>query len=362
MKLVKRLGALLLAGILLAATLCACVKKENDAPDGMMVASAAGVDYMLYVPTTWNLNTFYGVSGAYRDASAQSAVSVQTYASATLASAEGENRNALFWQTSVLPQIESRALNGDVKAYIADEAHAAHALYLGGAPAEYRHVTALVPAREGERETLHFVYVIAERSGSFYVLSFSGTEAAYKLCESDLDKIIAEFAFAETPYTPSKTAWKPAKVKEVPGGMKIASSDEVAYRFFAPETWTVDAYQRIFAAVEPNDRTNVSVVAYLPAESGMSVEEFHQMTIDLMAKTSGTGAYEAIAEKEGKLGGVAAMDYEFRYTVGGAVYHYRQLVAPYRGMFYTMTYTATEAHYGEHLEEFERMATELIFR
>ena len=361
MKLLKRCAGVLLAILLLSATLASCVKKENDAPDGMMIASAAGADYMLYVPTTWNLNTLYGVSGAYRDATAQSAVSVQKYPSGDFESAEGENRSALYWETVLLPQIGGRALNGEVTPYTADEAHAAHAFYLGGVSAEYRHVTALVFAREEERQTLHFVTAIAERNANFYVLSYTGTEEAYKLSESDLDKILTEFTFTDTPYTPKKAAWTPAKVT-APEGMQVASSDEVAYRFFAPADWRVDSYQRIFAAVEPNDRSNVSMVAYLPVESGMSVPEFHNMTIDLMAEVSGAGAYEAIAEKEGTLGGVAAMDYEFRYTVGGVAYHYRQLIATYRGMFYTMTYTATEEHFAEHTVAFEKMAAELLFR
>ena len=355
----KRLISAILVCFLLAATLAACVKKENDAPDGMMIASAAGADYMLYVPTTWNLNTYYGVSGAYRDATAQSTVSVQKYASGSLESAEGENRNALYWETVCLPQIQNRALNGEVTPAEGD-AHPV-SFYLGGTPAEYRHVTALVTARDGTRATLHFVYAVAERSGSFYVLSYSGTDAAYELCKDDLDKILTEFTFTDTPYTPAKAAWKPAKVTP-PEGMQVASSDEVAYRFFAPADWKVDVNQRIFAAVEPNDRSNVSMVAYLPAESGMSVSEFHQMTVDLMASVSGEGAYAAVAEQEGTLGGKAAMDYEFRYTVGGVAYHYRQLVATYRGMFYTMTYTAAEEHYAEHLGQFEKMAAELIFR
>lgn len=296
----KRILSAMLVCFLLAAILASCVKKENDAPDGMMIASAAGADYMLYVPTTWNLNTYYGVSGAYRDAAAQSTVSVQKYASGSLEGAEGENRNALYWETVCLPQIKSRALNGEVTP-VEDDAHPA-SFYLGGKPAEYRHVTALVSYGEKEQKTLHFVYAVAERSGYFYVLSYSGTDAAYELCKDDLDKILTEFTFTDTPYAPSKAAWKPAKVTP-PEGMQVASSDEVAYRFFAPADWKVDVNQRIFAAVEPNDRSNVSMVAYLPAESGMSVAEFHQMTVDLMGKVSGEGAYAAIAEQEGTLGG-----------------------------------------------------------
>ena len=112
----------------------------------------------------------------------------------------------------------------------------------------------------------------------------------------------------------------------------------------------------------PNDKSNVSMVAYLPDKSGMSVDEFHQMTVDLMAQVVGSGAYTELAVKEGILGDVKAKDYEFRFTLEGSAYHVRQLVVTYKGMFYTMTYTAKEAHYEKHLKEFEKMATELIFR
>lgn len=357
---IKRVVLILLAILLLSAALTSCAKKENNAPDGMMIASVAGSDYLLYVPTTWNLNTFYGISGAYRDATQQSVISASRYPAATL-TATGENRNALFWETVCLPQITSHAVNGEVTPYTEDVDHSAHTFSLGGKTAEYRHVTALVPAGEGKQTTLHFVQAVAERNEFFYVLSFSGTQAIYTLCETDLDKIFTEFEFSDTPYQPAKAAWKPAKVTP-PQGMQVASSDEVAYRFFAPQEWEINTDRRIFAAVEPSDRSNVSIIAYMPAESGMSVEQFHQMTVDLITQVSGKDSYRELNSKEGSLGGKPAMDYEFEYTVGEKTYHYRQLVATYRGMFYTMTYTAVPDAYAKHFSQFERMAAELIFR
>jgi hypothetical protein len=48
--------------------------------------------------------------------------------------------------------------------------------------------------------------------------------------------------------------------------------------------------------------------------------------------------------------------------VGGVDYHYRQIIAAYRGMIYCMTYTATEAAYGVHLAEFDAIVAAFAFR
>lgn len=353
---VKRLLPIL-AVLLTLGSLASCVKKENNAPDGMMIASAAGADYLLYVPTTWNLNTFYGVSGAYRDAKEQSTVSVNRFPSEGFSAGEGENRNAAYWERVCLPLIRERLLDGKAEEYTADEEHSAHPTVFGGQDAIYRHVTGI-----SDGKTLHFVQVVAERGAYFYVLTFVATDTVFSFCVNDVDKIIREFVFSETAYLPEDEAWKPAKVK-APAGMKIASSNEVAYRFFVPEGWTVDREQRIFAAYDPTDRTNVSIIAYMPETSGMSVDEFFEMGTDLMTKTADAEAFTLIGKNDSAtLGTRPAMTYDFTYRIGGNTYRYRQLIAIYRGMFYTLTYTATEAHFEEHLDALEAIVGAFVFR
>ena len=358
-------SCLALALLLLLAALGSCVKKENNAPDGMMIASAAGADYLLYVPTTWNLNTFYGVSGAYRDASERSNVSVNRFPAGDFAAAEGEDRNAAYWEQVCLPVIRERLLDGRAEPFTADEEHADHPVVFGGKDAVYRHVSGL-----SDGVTLHFVQVVAERTvreneadkSYFYVLSFVATEAAYSRWATDVDAIIREFTFSDTTYLPEDEAWKPAKVK-APSGMKIASSNEVAYRLFVPEDWVVDREQRIFAAYEPNDRTNVSVVAYLPPESGLSVDDFFAMENELMQSTAGAEGFALLSQSEdGTLGQRPAKIFDFQYRIGANTYRYRQLIAIYKGMFYTLTYTSTEEHFAEHLDALEAVAAAFIFR
>lgn len=355
---VKRFAAMLLMGLLLVGTLASCAKKENDAPDGMMIASAAGADYYLYVPTTWSLNTFYGISGAYRNASSQSTVSVNRYSAEGFSAEENANRNAAWWEQTCYPLLCERALNGDVTVYENDS----HSTVLGGIDAAYRH-TSLVTG--GKR--LHFVQVVAERGGYFYLFSLSVVEEPEELylsCISDAEKMIEEFKFSEELYYPEKYAWKPAKVTP-PDGMQVASSDEVAYRFFVPSNWVVDYDIRIFSAYEPNDRTNVSVTAYMPPTDDVKIEEFFEEGKKMMLETAGAEGYHLIeASNDGSvtLGACPAARYEFTYVIDGNTYHYQQIIARYRGMFYTVTYTADEAHYTAHLDEWNAILQAFTFR
>ena len=351
---VKRIVALLVA-LLSVGVLASCVKKENAAPNGMMIASAAGADYYLYVPTTWNLNTFYGISGAYRDPSAQSTVSVNRYSAAAFCTEEGADRNAAWWEQICLPLLRERALNGEVTIHEDD----AHATVLGGADASYRHTSAVTDGK-----SLHFVQVVAERGGYFYLFTFTATDELYEFCIDDVEKMLKEFIFSDEPYVPEDYAWKPAKVT-APEGMKVASSDEVAYRFYVPKSWTVDYDRRIFAAYEPNDRTNVSVAPYWPSTDGMSIAEFFTMENDLMRQTADVENYTLISYESGEnitLGGRPAARYEFTYTVGGNTYRYIQVIALYKGMFYTVTYTADEEHFAAHLDEWNAILQAFAFR
>ena len=75
----KRFVKVCLAGVLcLTMLLCAvsCAMTEEEAPQGMKIATAAGADYRFYGPALWNVNTAYGVSGAYYNYAKQSTVSM----------------------------------------------------------------------------------------------------------------------------------------------------------------------------------------------------------------------------------------------------------------------------------------------
>lgn len=384
----KKLLFFLLIVAMLAVTV-SCNSRGSDVPTGMMIASAAGADYDLFVPSTWTLNTAYGISGAYRDLSALSVVSANRYEitdemqaqmtadgvtsapdgettadAAERARAESALRQARlewFWTNQCLPALTGQAMNGEVTL----DGEASGTTVLDKVNAVQYVCSARVNVGTGETQdvqSLRFLRVIAETRSAFYVVSFTGTEGMYELCESDLERILTEFRFLDEPYVPDDYAWKPASVKNVPAGMKIACSDEVAYRFFVPEDWEVDFDRAVFFAYRADDRTNVSVVPYMPDVVSLSVAEFFTMSHRMMEKTAGSDGYELIANEKTELGGVSATRYEFRYTVAGVEYRYCQVIAAYRSMMYTVTYTAAPEHYAEHLDEFEAILDAFTFR
>ncbi len=351
-RIVKILGLSVLFALLTVGICTSCVKKENNAPDGMMIVSAKGADYLLYAPTTWNRNTMYGISGAYRNVSEQSTVSVNRFSSEGFSAAEGADRNAEYWETVYRPMICELVLNGNLTSYPDDD----YATVLGGMNAVYRHVSGIVDGKQ-----THFVRVIAERNSFFYVFAFTSSETLYESCLNDVKKMTDTFEFTDTAYIPEDYEWAPSEV-EAPSGMQVASSDEVSYRLFVPSDWVVDYDNRIFSAYEPNDRTNISVVPYLP-DTGTSVDDYFAMMAEQMKEAVGEDSFTLLSEGvETELGTRPAKQYEFRLTLDGKVYCYRQLIALHKGMFYTMTYTSSETHYDEHLNTLDAVASAFVFR
>ena len=66
--------------------------------------------------------------------------------------------------------------------------------------------------------------------------------------------------------------------------------------------------------------------------------------------------------EETVLDGRPARIYTYRADIGGHTYCLTQTVASYRGMIYTITYTATPDQHQEHLEEYRAILAAFDFR
>lgn len=355
MKRIIKATALLLCLCMLFA-FSACNKDQPEGvPDGMILASAAGADFRLYVPTTWNLNTAYGISGAYFNLSRQSTVSVvkypitedmQTELDALTASVPseqlGEERIDWFFTNYCKPVMESQSLGGS----FGEEEKKAPAL-LDTANAWRYHYKGIV-----NQKSLQFLQIVAEREGAFYVFGFTVEEELYEVRLGDVNSMLEHFVFAE-PYEPDDYAKSLDENAEAPEGMRLASGDEVAYRFYVPKDWIVDREQRIFAAYVASDLSSVSVVPYRPNVESMSVDQFFTLCREQMLATAGEDGYEQLTEPtKMQIGEREATVYVYRYRVGNRDFYYKQAVAAYKGMIYSITYTAAneqafEAHMGE---------------
>ena len=364
MKRYARLIAVLLCAVTVFA-LASCANTTEEVPSGMQIASCNNADYRLYVPTSWVLNTSYGVSGAYRSLDQQSTVSVVSYDVGDYAEqmqAAGVNmeesgaRIKWFWDTQCYAPVQSKAFNKTLT-LVEEECVATS---LDGANAkQYRYHGSI---QQDVWTELHFLQVVAEREARFYVFTFTATEEMFGMYRSEVDQMLEYFIFAE-PYELFEAAKHLDNGKDAPAGMKSAFGDDVAYCFYVPNGWEIRYDESIYAAYDPTDKTSVSVTPYMPDAISMSVSQYFEMSRRMMENMVGEGEFTLLSDTEKvDLGGREATVYEYRLRVGGVDYHYRQYIAAYKSMIYCLTYTATEDRFNAHLEELDSIVAAFQFR
>ena len=360
----KKIAKALAAGLLclsLLFSMASCATSDEEVPAGMKIATAAGADFRFYVPAIWNVNTAYGVSGAYYNFAKQSTVSMVKYEiteqmRAQIAEAQtvGSHGSAIewFWDTQCVSSVKAYARDNVINRYSADDS----ATVLGGLNAKRYHYSATVEGAE-----THFVQVIGEATQAFYVFTCTLDKELYDECLDDIDGMLAAFKLSDDPYRPRDYA-KYIDGNDCPHeGMQLASNKEVAYLFYVPQNWKINYDEEIYSAYDPADRTSVSVVPYMPANEGMSVSDYFATAQEMMQKQSGD-SYRLISETAGTLGGRNATVYEFEFSVGGTLYKYRQYVAVQGSMIYALTYTATPECFDAHLAELDSIVSTFAFR
>ena len=361
MKQLKRAVAALLLLSLALCLLVSCKKDEGEVvPEGMMIANVKDDDFRLYVPTTWNLNTAYGRAGAYYNLDTQSTVSVSKYPitdemRAVLPEGGDAEKNIArldaYHTAFCMPAIKEAAVGG-VETYGDD----LESVLLDTVTARYYHMRAKVNGKN-----LHFVQVVGEKNEAFYVFSFICHEDLYTNLLPAVESMLENFIFAD-PYLPDDYAREPGKDENTPAGMILVSNSDVAYRFYVPDTWTVSYEQEIFSAYLKSDRTNVSVVPYMPSAQTMKVGDYFAMCADKMKEVGGEDSFALIGEEQVELGGRVATAYTYTYRVGEVTYQYRQVVAAYKSMMYSLTYTALPENFDAHLDDLDAMIKAFSFR
>ena len=354
----KALAAMLCLCAMLLCTSCSLAKTDS-APDGMQTATVAGDDFRLYVPTSWNLNTAYGISGAYYSLNNQSSVSVIKYPitdAMNAAMKDVNNRTDWFCREEVYAQLENCA-TGAIIEHEEDRVSTA----LGGANARQYHYSAPIDGAK-----THFLHIIAEKNQAFYVFSFIANEELYAMlysdnkAQSDVTKILQAFVFAE-PYAPVEPLKPLDENATAPDGMKLASNSDVAYCFYVPVAWKVDVNEKIYSALSADGLASVSVVPYLPNGEITTVVGYFEENEKMLERVSG-GGYEKLKEEKMKLGGGDAMCYDYTLTLSGETYRYRQIVGNYKGMIYNLTYTAKNADFDQHINEFDAIVNAFTYQ
>ena len=136
---------------------------------------------------------------------------------------------------------------------------------------------------------------------------------------------------------------------DVPEGMQLASLADVEYALFVPESWTVNQNSGVSGAyVSAYDKSNVSIVSYLPTEV-LTTEQYWAKCEESYAAEFDN--YALVESGSATMGGMAVPYYVYTATVGGDTYKFLQTIAGNGGMFYNLTYTALADSYDLHIEE-----------
>ena len=344
---VSRLICALLALCLLCGGLVAC-KDSSEIPEGYQYATCKGEYFLLFIPTQWTVNTASGISGGSYSLLEGTAVSM-TEVPFDKPSVEGE---------------------ADTTASLADffAAHMAEISTLKGYNAEkefdatlgsYKAKDITYSAVMGE-DTYRYRQVLTKVSGRFYLFTYTSKADSFDQWLDTVDVILENVVFTAYPFEGSEDEKKIPAV-DAPAGMKLVTGNDVAYRFFAPESWKIgDAEAAALVYASETDRSNVTVMGY-SAPDGYSVANYWEDTEKYYKDT--LKDYTLIGEPaQSEMGGKKATVYEYTYSLGGVTYKCRQSICVFGYMIVVMTYTALPENYDAHLAEAEQMQAELTFR
>ncbi len=148
---------------------------------------------------------------------------------------------------------------------------------------------------------------------------------------------------------------------DVPDGYKLVSGDDVAYRFYAPLSWSVNegtGWDSVYYST--SDRSLVSVTLYTPEPGQESIGEFWKYVEELYRKSY--TEYTFIEEAETTLDSLPAMRYTFTANIIGTGYKVMQVIAPHGSYFYVITYTSVPEKFDSHMDEVEGMLGVFKFR
>ncbi len=368
-----RVACLLLALCLLCGGLVACGGGASEVPDGYQYATCNGEYFRLFVPTQWTVNTESGVSGGYTSVFGEVAVSMVEVPF---------DRNDRPAETETAAETAA----ADRTATLADffDAHMADIATLRDYKHEKTADTTMSASDGGKRAAAkditytasvagtvyRYRQVLCKVEGRFYLFTSSYSAAYFDALPEDqqlkitsmIEEILGNIVFHARPFDGGTDDRKLPRV-EAPEGMKLVTDNTVAYRFFAPESWiAVPGSAAAQVCASETDRSNVSVISFVPDEEGVGVEDYWTKT--QLHYESALGDYRLVSTvSEGEtMGGRNATVYEYTYTLGGVSYHARQAVCVYGDMIISMTYTALEANYSAHLDEVKAMQAALTFR
>lgn len=354
-RIIPRLACVLMAACLLLGSLASC-SQDSAVPDGYQYATCKGEYFRLFVPTQWTVNTESGVSGAYISVLDETAVSMTEVPFEKPAETTAEGGTTAPTTASLADFYAAHVAEiSTLKNYRVISEKDTN---LGGHKAKELTYFATIGGKD-----YRYRQVLTRVEGRFYIFTYSSGDQSFEQWLEIVDGILAEIQFYAVPFEGSDDERKIPDVDNVPAGMKLVSTNETAYRFFAPTDWIADPQSAAsLVYVSETDRSNVSVIGYVPETDGYSVADYWKATEAAYKETLDGYTLTATTSDGVKMGGKQATVYEYTYSVGGVQYRARQTVCVYSYMIVSMTYTALPENYETHLSDAVAMQNALTFR
>lgn len=150
--------------------------------------------------------------------------------------------------------------------------------------------------------------------------------------------------------------------KDVPSGMQKVSGDDVPYNLYVPGGWIASNGDGIYGAYySQSDKSSITVSSYSPTGTMASINDYWQYARENYENTYKDFAVESSGDAV-VFGGKSAFKYTFTASIGGAEYHFMQVIAVHSNRFFILTYTSDAEHYDAHLEDVEQTISEFVFK
>lgn len=319
---------------------------DDGVPEGMQSVTLDGDPFIFYVPQTWTDNRDSGISSAYFSfakgimATAKhfpcDKATVEAGAKAYVDGVKAQNATLLADSNYVLKTEGEDRISGNLA---------------------YKYV--YVYDYDGESKyNLTVTQYYTFFSDEIIVLSLYAITDYYKEATEDFDKIKNNFVLLER-----KASDRVETDEYTPEGMKKISSDDLQYACYAPNDWVANLENKITYAYYPESgRPNVTVTCYSP-DKDYSIKDFYEI-IEFNYEKEG---YEFVGEPE-ELTVVERAAIACTYIIEqgdgdfARRYKLKQVLIGYNGLVYSITYTALEDRFDEHLDDVDKIVKSFRFR
>ena len=335
----KKILSVLLLLLVVVGCMTACATEK--APDGFQLVSGEDEIFRLYAPKSWSSNLSSGISGAYASLEKKVIVTASTIEAENYTIEEFAAKAKKSYEKMDGYELVSEPVHTTV------DNHDAYVMVFDG----------IVNEGGSKAVVYRFKVYLVKKDANLVTITYTAPKNYYTDYTNDLNLIIGEFKFRDDIDT-KKDTFIDTK-KDAPDGYQIASNDKYEFRFYVPDTWTVN--RRTYnpkAYYSTTDMSNVTITTKV-------IDDVVTDGASYWASFKEQSAYEISNEtidENAKMGKYPAYSVEYTYTINGVEYMVKQVFLPANGNIYIFTYTSRPRTYEKHLDDVNKMIEMFEFK